>query len=115
MALPESYYGPGSYNNWIKVGLALKETSEKLFYTWMLFSSQSSQFKYEDIEKFYDTWSRFSSNKDNPVTYRSIMYWVKTEIQLNTKKLENKQLIIMLWRQLNNIRLGLGTSFVYLI
>ena len=79
MALPESYYGPGSYNNWIKVGLALKETSEKLFYTWMLFSSQSSQFKYEDIEKFYDTWSRFSSNKDNPVTYRSIMYWVKTE------------------------------------
>ena len=40
MVLPKSYYGEGSYNNWIRE-VALKNTHEKLFLTWMKFSSQS--------------------------------------------------------------------------
>ena len=30
MILPESYYGEGSYNKWIRVGWALRNTNEKL-------------------------------------------------------------------------------------
>jgi P4 family phage/plasmid primase-like protien len=78
MILPESYYGPGSYNNWIKVGMALKETSEKLFPTWVLFSAQSSAFSFSDIDDLRERWGRFDSN-DNPVTHRSIMYWANKE------------------------------------
>ena len=44
MVLPESFYGPGSYNNWIRVGWALKNTNEKLILTWIKFSLQSSRF-----------------------------------------------------------------------
>ena len=48
MILPEKYYGPGSYYYWIRVGWALKNTSHKMFLTWIKFSSQSSEFNYND-------------------------------------------------------------------
>jgi len=35
MALPQQYYNP--YDKWLRVGLALHNTSDKLFVTWMLF------------------------------------------------------------------------------
>ena len=40
MALPKDYYGPGSYNKWIRVGWALANTHPKMFLTWLKFSSQ---------------------------------------------------------------------------
>ena len=50
MALPEKYYE--NYNEWIRVGWALHNTSPQLFLTWMLFSSKSeSKFRIFDIPK----------------------------------------------------------------
>ena len=40
--LSEKYYGPGSYNNWIRLGWALKNTSELLFLTWLKLSSNDN-------------------------------------------------------------------------
>ena len=37
--LPESYYGSGSYTKWIRVGWALKNTSNKLLVVWLVFSA----------------------------------------------------------------------------
>ena len=47
MILPEKYWGPGSYDNWIRVGWALKNTDLKLFPTWLKFCSQSSEFSFD--------------------------------------------------------------------
>ena len=79
LVLPESYYGPGSYQKWIKVGMALRETSPKLFLTWVKFSSQSSGFLFSDIPSLYDQWELFVHDKPEPLTYRSIIYWAQTE------------------------------------
>ena len=49
MILPEKYWGPGSYDRWIRVGWALKNTSEKLLPTWLKFCSQSKEFNWTDI------------------------------------------------------------------
>jgi len=76
MALPQSYYDP--YDKWLRVGLALHNTSDKLFVTWMLFSTKSSKFSFEDIVKHYDTWNGFVYNPDG-LTRRSIMYWAKND------------------------------------
>ena len=79
MILPEPYYGPGSYQKWIKVGMALRETDTKLFLTWVKFSSQSSAFDYSDIPSLYEQWESFTHDKPEPLTYRSIIYWAQTE------------------------------------
>jgi hypothetical protein len=47
MALPSQYYDP--YDKWLRVGLALHNTNDKLFLTWMLFSAKSSKFSYAHI------------------------------------------------------------------
>jgi P4 family phage/plasmid primase-like protien len=74
MTLDESYYGEGSYNKWIKVGMALKNTSEQLFVTWLKFSSQSSSFDWTNVMDLYDTWNKFN---DGDLSHRSIIYWSK--------------------------------------
>jgi P4 family phage/plasmid primase-like protien len=76
MALPQSYFDP--YDKWLRVGLALHNTSDKLFLTWMLFSAKSSKFSFDDIMKHYDTWNGFVYNPDG-LTRRSIMYWAKND------------------------------------
>ena len=88
MSLPASYYGPGSYNKWIKVGMALHNTSADLFLTWLKFSSQENcrdtlkeangKFDWRNVPDLYDTWEKFSHNPDC-LTYRSIMYWSKND------------------------------------
>lgn len=74
MTLDESYYGEGSYNKWIKVGMALKNTSEKLFITWLKFSSQSGSFDWGDVPDLYDKWNKFNRGD---LSYRSIIFWSK--------------------------------------
>jgi len=76
MALPSQYFDP--YDRWLRVGLALHNTSDKLFLTWMLFSAKSAKFAYTDIMKHYDTWCGFPYSPDG-LTRRSIMYWAKND------------------------------------
>lgn len=79
MILPESYWGPGSYNKWIRVGWALKNTSEKLFLTWIKFSTQSKDFRWDDMDTYIDYWQKFDSHNPDGLTSRSIMYWAKID------------------------------------
>jgi len=100
MALPESYYGPGSFTKWIRVGWALANTSHKLFLTWLKFTSQSNcretlrgnnnKFDWNCVNELFDMWNNFDIGK-NKLSNRSIIYWCKNdardkydEIRLNT-------------------------------
>jgi hypothetical protein len=88
MILPESYYGPGSYTKWIRVGWALKNTSEKLFLTFLKFSSQQNcrrslrdpetdLFDWNRVGELLEVWNSFACNNPDCLTKRSIMYWAK--------------------------------------
>lgn len=96
MILPESYYGPGSYNKWIRVGWALKNTNEKLFLTFLKFSSQANcrrslrdprtdSFDWNKVGELVDIWNSFAINNQDGLTKRSIMYWAKQEEPLKYK------------------------------
>tara|TARA_B100000524_G_scaffold83518_2_gene38565 strand:+ start:6379 stop:9195 length:2817 start_codon:yes stop_codon:yes gene_type:complete len=79
MLLPESYYGKGSYDKWIRVGLALYHTDRRLFLSWIKFSSQSKDFDFSDIPGFFDFWKKFGENKKEELTHRSIMFWARND------------------------------------
>jgi len=79
LILPENYYAEGSYSKWIRVGWALKNTNEKLFLTWMKFSSKSSSFNFADVPDYYNLWKSFELKNSDGLTCRSIMYWAKTD------------------------------------
>uniref|UniRef100_A0AB39JFM9 DNA Primase n=1 Tax=Florenciella sp. virus SA2 TaxID=3240092 RepID=A0AB39JFM9_9VIRU len=75
MALTEDYWGNGSYDKWIRVCWALKNTSEKMILTWLKFCSQIDNFDFEN-NNVLDYWE--NSDINNELTYKSIIYWVKT-------------------------------------
>lgn len=89
MSLPKSYYGPGSYNKWIRVGWALANTSPKMFFTWVKFSSQENcrdslkdsngKFNWSCIKELYNIWCGFAFDNPDGLTQRSIMYWSKND------------------------------------
>jgi P4 family phage/plasmid primase-like protien len=89
LSLPASYYGPGSYNKWIRVGMALYNTNPDLFLTWLKFSCQENcrdtltsgngKFDWRQVPELYETWGKFSHNNPDCLTYRSIMYWSKND------------------------------------
>jgi P4 family phage/plasmid primase-like protien len=76
MALPQEYWGAGSYSKWIRVGWALKNIGHKALPTWVLFSSQSDNFDWNIAELEY-RWSTFNSNNKEGLTIKSIIYWCK--------------------------------------
>lgn len=78
MLLPNSYWGPGSYNKWIRVGWALKNTNEKLLLTWIMFCSQSPDFSFE-INDVVEYWNSFDTYNKEGLTRKSILFWAKME------------------------------------
>jgi len=87
MSLSEKHYGP--YEKWIQVGWALKNTSEKLFLTWMLFSSMSDKFSYDKIGELYKQWQKFRTGKSE-LSKRSIMFWSKQDNPTEYKKISEE-------------------------
>jgi len=81
MRLSKSYWGPGSFNKWIRVGWALKNTGEEMFLTWLKFSSQSEEFSFSNVNDMYNEWQQFCSGQQTRegLTMRSIMYWLKID------------------------------------
>ena len=79
MILPENYWDEGSYNKWIRVGWALKNTSQKLLPTWLKFSSQSKAFEWNSIAELINLWEGFDYDNPDGLTCRSIMYWAKND------------------------------------
>jgi P4 family phage/plasmid primase-like protien len=100
MALPVSYYGPGSYNKWIRIGWALANTDFKLFLTWLLFSSQDNcrnslrdskgNFDWKNVPELYKTWCNFEGNNQDGLSYRSIMYWAKQDARAQYEKIRKE-------------------------
>ena len=79
MCLSEDYYGPGSYNKWIKVGFALRNCSIYLLIAWVKFSMQSASFQFSDISKMCEFWIKFNNQPERGVTKQSLMYWCRNE------------------------------------
>ena len=96
VALPEKYYGPGSYGDWIRVGWALCNTSQSLrlpdtlFLSWLKLSSQdncrqtlrgaNNKFDWGlGVRDMMELWAKFRRDGNTGLTHRSIMYWCKTE------------------------------------
>ena len=80
MALPESYYGDGSYTKWTRVGMALRNIDESLIIVWIAMSAKSPDFSFDNIEEnIYKKWYTFSRDYSNGLTKRSIMYWAKED------------------------------------
>ena len=77
MILPEEYYGPGSYNKWIKVGFALKSMGDKMILPWLKFCARSSEFNFTEITTLIDKWQRYNESNSITVTELSIIYWAR--------------------------------------
>ena len=89
MALPKDYYGPGSYNKWIRVGWALANTHPKMFLTWLKFSSQdgcratlqgpNGKFDWSNVSDLWEEWKKFEFMSMDGLSKRSIMYWARQD------------------------------------
>lgn len=90
LALPTEYYGPGSYNKWIRVGWALANTSPKMFVTWLKLSCQdgcrntlrgsTGKFDWKNsVQDMFDMWKQFDCHNPDGLSHRSIMYWCKRD------------------------------------
>ena len=95
MCLPPSYYGPGSYSKWIRVGWALANTHRNMFLTWLRFSSREvcrdslthgQGFDWSNIGELFNMWQDFDYDNPEGLTDRSIMYWSKMDAYDNYKE-----------------------------
>ena len=79
MILPISYYGPGSYDKWKRVGWVLRNTSPKLLIVWIAFSAQSTEFTYSNIPDLCATWRSFDLRIHGGLTKLSLIHWAKMD------------------------------------
>ena len=79
MVLPESYYGEGSYDKWVRVAFALRNTSVYLLPVFIAFSARSSTFSFSSIPDLCDKWTRLPMYQQGGITKDSLMYWVKND------------------------------------
>ncbi len=87
MSLPADYYGPGSYNKWIRVGWAMHNTSPKMFFSFVHFSAQegcrgtlrgpNGKFDWGKVPELFELWRGLGDAREDGLTHRSIMYWAK--------------------------------------
>lgn len=104
MILPESFYGigKGAYDKWIRVGWALKNTSERMLIVWIAFSAKASNFSYSSIGDLCDMWNKFKRDQ-NGVTERSIMYWAMQDANAEFKKVKETTVTFYLDQTINSI------------
>jgi len=92
MALPEKYYGSGSYVKWYNVGIALKNEGDKNFPIFAAFSSRvicrdtlkgsDGKFNWNDgITECYKMWSGIPDRLTGSdcLTRKSIIWWCKND------------------------------------
>jgi P4 family phage/plasmid primase-like protien len=105
MALPESYYGPGSYNKWIRVGFALKNKNVRFLVVFLALSAKSSNFQYAtDINDICDRWEKFDL-KNHGLTHKSIMYWAKSDAPEEYEKVRENTIDYQIDQTIMNITL----------
>jgi P4 family phage/plasmid primase-like protien len=79
MILPASYYGDGSYEKWIRVGWALKNTDARLLITWIAFCARSPTFHFSEVPDRVEKWQSFETRKVNGLSKRSLLHWAKAD------------------------------------
>ena len=107
MILPESYYGEGSYQKWIRVGWCLRNISNNLLIVWIAFSAKSSTFNYSDIPNLCERWKTFDPSSPNGITKRSLYHWAKNE---STEEYENIRRNSLDYHVEQTLKIGGNTS-----
>jgi P4 family phage/plasmid primase-like protien len=79
MILPASYYGDGSYEKWIRVGWALKNTDARLLITWIAFCARAPTFHFSEVPDRVEKWQSFETRKVNGLSKRSLLHWAKAD------------------------------------
>ena len=77
--LPKKYYEPGSHEINRKVAFALKQTDERLFYSWVMLRSKAEDFDYDTIPDLHFKWKKYFKIKPDGITKQSIMFWAKMD------------------------------------
>ena len=78
------------YNEWIKVGLALHSCDcELLFATWILFSTKSDKFDFQDIPSYWSMWNNNFTQNRNEMTRGSIMWWCKQDNPIEYERIKS--------------------------
>ena len=94
MILGKKYWGPGSYDRWIRLGMALKNSDKdnknRLLLTWIKLSSRSDEFSFDGIGEIIECWSGFSYNPIDGLTDRSIIWWAKNESKTEWDKVREQ-------------------------
>jgi hypothetical protein len=105
MILPEAYYGlgKGTYAKWVRVGWALKNTSDRLLIIWIAFSAKAPNFSYSSISDLCDQWLKFDKKCKDGVTERSIMYWAMQDANDEFKRIKQNTIGYYLDRTIENI------------
>jgi len=88
--LPPSYYEEGSYNKWIRVGWALKNTSPKLLIVWIHLSAKARNFQFSNIRGLCDEWNDFDFRKQGGLTKLSLIHWAKTDAKEDYERVRRK-------------------------
>jgi P4 family phage/plasmid primase-like protien len=100
-ALPDKYYETGSYLNWIRLGWALRNESDKLFIVWVRVSAKAKNFAYSSIYDLYDRWKNFDLNNSsgNGLRKASIIYWVRMDAKTEYIRIKDE----IMKRSINDI------------
>ena len=94
--LPQEY--SDDYNKWKKVGWALKNTDvthclqNKLFLTYLKFSSSSDKFSFDDIPSMWNDWLHKSKSGDDCLSEKSIFYWARNSNPTEFEKIKNNSI-----------------------
>ena len=75
MILPAPFFD--DRNQWMRVGWALKNSSEMSFLIWMKFSAQSQKFSYGEMQQYLDNWNGWISRDSHKLTLGSIITWAR--------------------------------------
>ena len=90
--LPESYYGTGSYNNWMRVGWALANINKDLFIVWLAFSAKSDTFSISSVDELKSKWNGFENKNDEGLTKLSILYWARESAPNEYKRIRDNSI-----------------------
>jgi P4 family phage/plasmid primase-like protien len=101
MVLGKEYWGPGSYDKWLRVGWALKNTHECMYLTWLKMSSQSEDFSFDNHDT-YDYWcDRCVVNKEG-LSKNSIIYWAKLSNPIEYEKIRRNSVDYFIYYSFTN-------------
>lgn len=102
MILPSEYYGNGSYDKWIRVCWALKNTSPDLLTAWVKFSSQSPSFRFPNsIMECIQKWDETEIQSEGGLTIGSICHWAKTSNPTEYKEIVNQSIYAKIEQAIN--------------